>query len=211
MLDDTYCHSRGISQWGCLAQAVGGGRPGAGIQVQLSCLLQICSKRKNLVRKPLLLPWVSSTSRCLITRINLNIQDHFLQRLWSSGHLWRRVGVGLLIAGHAGHAYDAHGARDGAGDGPLVGLLGPGQGARHLPLLHLTSQSTSHLNKLGCIHFTVSTSHLTLVQDNLINDSHGFPRIRIWFNLSGSELFPHIIGSTHRQAPLKRKTYDTDT
>jgi hypothetical protein len=148
-----------------------------------------------LVRKPLLLPWVSSTSRCLITRINL----------------WRRVGVGLLIAGHAGHAYDAHGARDGAGDGPLVGLLGPGQGARHLPLLHLTSQSTSHLNKLGCIHFTVCTSHLTLVQDNLINDSHGFPRIRIWFDLSGSELFPHIIGSTHRQAPLKRKTYYTDT
>ena len=36
MLEDTYCHSRGISQWGCLDRAVGGGRPGAGIQVQLS-------------------------------------------------------------------------------------------------------------------------------------------------------------------------------
>ena len=160
MLEDTYCHSRDISQWGCLVQAVGGALPGAGIQVQFSfLLLQICSI--NLVRNPLLLPWVSSTSCSLITRINLNIQDHFLQRLCSSGHLWRRVGIGLLIAGHAGHAYDAHGARDGAGDGPLVGLLGPGQGARHLPLLHLTSQTTSHLNKLDCIHFTVSTCHLT--------------------------------------------------
>ena len=28
-LDDTYCHSRGISQWDCLGQAVGGVLPGA--------------------------------------------------------------------------------------------------------------------------------------------------------------------------------------
>ena len=31
----TYCHSRGISQWGFLAQAVGGAHPGAAIEIQL--------------------------------------------------------------------------------------------------------------------------------------------------------------------------------
>ena len=168
------------------------------------------SKRTHLVRNPLLLPGVSPTSCCLITRINLNIQDHYLQRLWPSVHLWGRVGIGLLVAGHAGHAYDAHGARDGAGDGPLVGLLGPGQGARHLPLLHLTSQTASHLNELACIHFTVCTCHLTLVQDNLVNDwpTHmAFPKSEFgWLYLDvASELFPLIISSTHRHAPLKRK------
>ena len=34
MLENTYCHSSlGISQWGCLAPAVGGGRPGAGMKL----------------------------------------------------------------------------------------------------------------------------------------------------------------------------------
>ena len=85
-------------------------------------------------------------------------------------HLRSSVGIGLLVASHPGHAYNADGASDGAGDGPLVGLrghiyatslyilhkelsfwqiygrshlLGPGQGACHLHLLHLTSQTTS--------------------------------------------------------------------
>ena len=76
----------------------------------------------------------------------------------------------------------------------------------HLPAggvhLHLPSQITSHPNKLG-IHFTLSTSHLTLVDNQQLMFHMAINQSEILG--TASELFSHLITSTHKQVSLKKK------
>ena len=76
----------------------------------------------------------------------------------------------------------------------------------HLPAggvhLHLPSQITSHPNKLG-IHFTLSTSHLTLVDNQQLMFHMAINQSDILG--AASELFSHLITSTHKQVSLKKK------
>ena len=176
--DDTYCHSRGISQWDCLGQAVGGVLLGAENQELIKLFFLLNSKLDSDTapgREPIAVV-VDHLQQQLLPRnqdkpLNLNNQE---MRYSPSGHLGRSIGIRLLIASHARHGHDAQGA----GNGPLAGQLGPFQGSRHLhALLHLSSSPSPppscppcgpppphlHLNashpKSQGIHFTPATCH----------------------------------------------------